>query len=93
MKRIIQSQSMIYAVLFHVDHVYVSRDVKALQPEGQFRAGAPDCHPEALYHVWMPAGIFGLFDQQHWQGTDNRGQAAARFISLIAHVLFVICNA
>lgn len=68
----------------------VSRDVKALQPEGQLRAGAPHCHPEALYHYGVPAGISGLTDQQHWQGVANRGQAAARFIFPIACVQ-VVC--
>ncbi|CAB1445305.1 unnamed protein product, partial [Pleuronectes platessa] len=42
-------------------------DVKALQPEGQLRAGAPHHHPEALHHLRVSAGISGLADQQHWQ--------------------------
>uniref|UniRef100_A0A8C9X0U9 Protein phosphatase 1 regulatory subunit 21 n=1 Tax=Sander lucioperca TaxID=283035 RepID=A0A8C9X0U9_SANLU len=49
-----------------------------LQPESRLRAGPPHYHPEALYHHRVPAGIFGLSDQQHWQGMANRGQEAAK---------------
>lgn len=64
----------------------MSRDVKALQPEGRLREGAPHRHPEALYHLRVPAGIFGLSNQQHWQGTANRGQAAARFKCPVSYI-------
>lgn len=59
-----------------------SRDVKALQPEGQFRAGAPNCNPKALHHLRVPAGVSGLSDKQHRQGMNKRGQKAARITHL-----------
>lgn len=49
----------------------VFRDVKALQPEGQSRAGAPDRHSEAQHHLRVSAGLSGLPDEQHRQGTTD----------------------
>lgn len=49
----------------------VPRDVKALQPEGQSRAGAPDRHSEAQHHLRVSAGLSGRPDEQHRQGTTD----------------------
>lgn len=47
----------------------VPRDVKALQPEGQSGTGAANRHSEAQHHLRVPAGLSGLPDEQHRQGT------------------------
>lgn len=49
----------------------VPRDVKALQPEGQSGAGASNRHPEAQHNLGVSAGLSGLSNEQHRQGTNN----------------------
>lgn len=49
----------------------VPRDVKALQPEGQSGAGASNRHPEAQHHLGVSAGLSGLTNEQHRQGTNG----------------------
>lgn len=49
----------------------VPRDVKALQPEGQSGAGAPNRHPEAQHHLGVSARLSGLANEQHRQGTSD----------------------